>query len=229
MNTPTHVMLSIAVLSRRRVSADDPEPSYVVPAVIGAVLPDAPMFVFYAVEKLVIGSSEREIWTTRYFLPAWQDFFDLFNSIPIVLAGLWICWQRSRRPNAGAESGSPRSAHQESWARRAAKKLGLGGAKAWTILFASMLLHMLADLPLHHDDGHRHFWPISNWRFESPVSYWDPNHYGLYAGAAELVLFVSCYFYSLRKQTSLAIRIGLTCLTLVHLAVMGLAIAFFAL
>jgi len=33
-------------------------------------------------------------------------------------------------------------------------------------------------LPVHHDDGHRHFFPLSDWRFESPVSYWDPAHYG---------------------------------------------------
>ena len=35
------------------------------------------------------------------------------------------------------------------------------------------LLHLLLDLPLHHDDGRPHFWPLSNWIFESPVSYWD--------------------------------------------------------
>ncbi len=37
------------------------------------------------------------------------------------------------------------------------------------------LLHLLLDLPLHHDDGRPHFWPLSNWIFESPVSYWDRN------------------------------------------------------
>jgi len=42
----------------------------------------------------------------------------------------------------------------------------------------SMLLHTLTDLPVHHDDGHRHFFPLSDWRFDSPVSYWDPAHYG---------------------------------------------------
>lgn len=35
------------------------------------------------------------------------------------------------------------------------------------------LLHVLMDLPLHHDDGRPHFWPFSIWVFESPVSYWD--------------------------------------------------------
>jgi len=38
-----------------------------------------------------------------------------------------------------------------------------------------MALHALFDFPLHHDDGHRHFWPFSEFRFDSPVSYWDPG------------------------------------------------------
>lgn len=53
------------------------------------------------------------------------------------------------------------------------------------LLCASMLLHQLGDLPLHHDDAHRHFFPFSDWRFASPVSYWDPAHYGRWASLAE--------------------------------------------
>ena len=45
-------------------------------------------------------------------------------------------------------------------------------------LAVSMFVHCLLDLSLHHDDGHRHFFPFSDWRFESPVSYWDPRHFG---------------------------------------------------
>ena len=54
------------------------------------------------------------------------------------------------------------------------------------------LLHLLLDLPLHHDDGRPHFWPLSNWIFESPVSYWDPNHYGTIVGAVEVALSLLC-------------------------------------
>ena len=52
----------------------------------------------------------------------------------------------------------------------------------------SVLLHLFLDLPLHHDDAHRHFLPVSHWRFESPVSYWDPKHHGLVFSVFELVL-----------------------------------------
>lgn len=55
-------------------------------------------------------------------------------------------------------------------------------------LAASMLVHCLLDLPLHHDDGHRHFFPLSDWRFESPVSYWDPRYFGDVFAVVEITL-----------------------------------------
>lgn len=45
-----------------------------------------------------------------------------------------------------------------------------------TVFACAGLLHLALDLPLHHDDGRPHFWPISSWVFESPVSYWDRGH-----------------------------------------------------
>ena len=61
---------------------------------------------------------------------------------------------------------------------------------AW--LCASVLLHALGDAFLHREDGHRHLWPLSPWRFESPVSYWDPTHHGnLGAGFETVVVLMS--------------------------------------
>ena len=53
---------------------------------------------------------------------------------------------------------------------------------------ASMALHDLGDLGLHREDGHRHMFPLSDWRYLSPVSYWDPAYYGALAAGAELAL-----------------------------------------
>ena len=58
----------------------------------------------------------------------------------------------------------------------------------WLVFFLSMLLHALGDLPLHHDDAHAHFLPFFNWRFASPVSYWDPQYFGRYFAVAEIAL-----------------------------------------
>ena len=41
------------------------------------------------------------------------------------------------------------------------------------VLAAAALLHIALDLPLHHDDGRAHFWPFSDWIFQSPISYLD--------------------------------------------------------
>lgn len=66
-----------------------------------------------------------------------------------------------------------------------------GYALGWPVLWAfcaAALAHAVLDLPLHHDDGHPHFWPFTDWIFASPVSYWDPAHHGFAAGMAEVVL-----------------------------------------
>jgi hypothetical protein len=56
------------------------------------------------------------------------------------------------------------------------------------LLFLSMVLHSLGDLPVHNDDAHRHFFPFSNYRFISPLSYWDRNHYGSIVSVVEILL-----------------------------------------
>lgn len=69
--------------------------------------------------------------------------------------------------------------------------LGLAVAfrSAWAIaLCGAALLHIGLDFPLHHDDGRAHFWPITDWIFQSPVSYWDPAHYGGIVAPIEVLL-----------------------------------------
>lgn len=70
------------------------------------------------------------------------------------------------------------------------------------LLFASVALHALEDLPVHHDDAHRHFLPFSNFRFISPVSYWDEDHFGAIAGSTELLLMITASLYIFRRVRS---------------------------
>ena len=72
MNAPAHALIAVAALAagRRR--------RYARHALLGAVLPDLPMFGFYVYQKF-IGSTEQLIWSTLYFQPEWQLLFDLFN------------------------------------------------------------------------------------------------------------------------------------------------------
>lgn len=155
MNTPAHIIINLLCLGQRDQTA------ILTPVVVGAVLPDAPMFVFYFVEKVIRQTPEMEIWRQAYYQEHWQNLIDLFNSLPLMALGIGLAL----------------------W----------GGSQIGVLLFSSMILHVIGDLPLHHDDGHRHFFPFSNWRFESPFSYWDSNHYGDVVGLLEiLAVVVSC-------------------------------------
>ena len=53
-----------------------------------------------------------------------------------------------------------------------------------------MATHCLTDLHGHREDAHGHVFPLTSWRFESPVSYWDPEYYGLIMTGAEVVVVV---------------------------------------
>lgn len=79
---------------------------------------------------------------------------------------------------------------------------------AWAIaLCGGALLHIGLDFPLHHDDGRAHFWPITDWIFQSPVSYWDPDHYGGIVGSIETMLALVLCVWLWRRHTSVKIRI----------------------
>ena len=56
-----------------------------------------------------------------------------------------------------------------------------------TLFCAAALLHLAFDFPLHNHDARQHFWPITDWVFISPLSYWDSNHHGGTVGALETI------------------------------------------
>lgn len=89
------------------------------------------------------------------------------------------------------------------------------------ILFAmtaAALLHLLLDFPLHNDDARAHFWPISNWKFYSPISYWDGRYYGHIVGPVEVALVIATCAVGWRKFKGWAIRGFLLALTLAEAA-----------
>ena len=181
MTTPGHAALNLLVLGRSERNA--------LPVALGAVAPDVPMLVFYAWERLVRGVSEGRIWSERYFDPGWQVVFDIPSSIPLLLVALGIAVMVGRRDQATVGG-----------LGRAAPSGGTDGLRTAPALFiASMIVHALGDLPLHREDAHRHFFPFSDWRFISPVSYWDPEYHGGYAALGEVVLVVAVSVFLFRR------------------------------
>ena len=104
----------------------------------------------------------------------------------------------------------------------------LARARLWSLLFASMLLHTLLDLPVHREDAHRHFFPFADWRFYSPVSYWDPHHYGFLFGAFEALVVGVCCTLLYRSAVKGANRVIAILLGGVYLAYFGFASAVWA-
>jgi len=87
---------------------------------------------------------------------------------------------------------------------------GLARRIEWLWAFAlAALVHVLLDLPLHHDDGRPHFWPFTDWVYVSPVSYWDPHHYGVQAGWIEAGLSVALAVILLRRFRGIAARLAI--------------------
>lgn len=66
----------------------------------------------------------------------------------------------------------------------------------------SALFHTIVDFFVHTDDAYRHFYPLSNWKFHSPISYYNPAEYGIYVGLFDtvLVLFLLSYLYQIYRQ-----------------------------
>ena len=168
MTTHAHAILNIALLSKR----DKPHLHFY--AFIGAVLPDLPLFIFFIVERIIRKTPEAELWGTRYFTEAWQNFFDIFNSVPLILILLGIGYY-------------------------------LLNSDRITIFAASLLIHCVFDFLTHHDDGHHHFYPLSDFIFESPISYWDRDHYaGIVAPIEQIVILTTAIYLFPRLKTRLA-------------------------
>lgn len=91
--------------------------------------------------------------------------------------------------------------------------------RAAAVFAGAAILHLVCDFLLHAKDAHQHFWPLSSWRFESPVSYWDPAHFGAYVGVAEAVIGVALIAVLFRRFRALWIRSTLIIAGLTYLAV----------
>ncbi|MDP2121578.1 MAG: hypothetical protein Q8K28_16900 [Hoeflea sp.] len=179
MNTQTHLLLAAALFARP--GCDNRLRNAAV--VTGALLPDAMIFVMFAWSKLV-GAPEQEVWSDWYFNPPWLTAIDWMNSLPLFGTVLLVGWLLPRDPP------------------------GLNQLSSALMLFAlAAITHLLGDLPLHVDDGHAHFVPFSQWRFESPVSYWDPRHYGTIASFLELALGMVLIVVLWRRFSNRRVRV----------------------
>lgn len=84
--------------------------------------------------------------------------------------------------------------------------LGLGlwlGHASLRAFAGAGFLHAAADFLTHNDDARRQFWPLSDWVFKSPVSYWDPRFYGGTFAVFEFALAIALMGFLLWRMQRL--------------------------
>ncbi|MEM9473137.1 MAG: hypothetical protein AAGA00_14365 [Pseudomonadota bacterium] len=172
MNTHTHLLLASALLARRGEKARN------IAVVVGAFLPDVPVFALFGIAS-AMGYSSQEVFGDFYFRDEMRNLMGAFNSffVAAVIAGAgWF--------------------FRERW-------------WGWPLVFfaAAMTIHAATDLPVHVDDGHRHFWPFSSFVFNSPFSYWDRSHNGGTVSVIEAVLGIVCAIVLWRRFPVMWIRV----------------------
>ena len=73
---------------------------------------------------------------------------------------------------------------------------------------AAGLLHLASDFALHNDDARPHFWPVSDWIFESPVSYWDSAHHAAWVAPFTLLAVLISAVVIWRRWPNWGIRLA---------------------
>lgn len=127
--------------------------------ILGALTPDILIFAMAGLAGIQ-GVSGEVLWGEWYFNPPWQAWIDISNSIPLYLVLGLISFAIFKKKKH----------------------------RSMVLLFvAAALIHILFDIPVHVDDGHAHFWPVTDWRYISSISYWDPKYYGTMVSLIEAV------------------------------------------
>lgn len=135
-----------------------------VAVLIGSLIPDAAIFLWAPYQYLFNDVSGAEMWEKLYFEPPMQNLIAWFNSVPIYALLALIGFM----------------ARGKTWGK--------------LLLFFALaaLIHMATDLPVHAADAYRHFWPLTDWRFYSPLSYWDVDHHSRWVSLFEIGLAFGC-------------------------------------
>lgn len=189
MNTPAHLLVGVALFSRR----DLPRTARM--AAIGSLLPDLSLYVLAGVSLFILQIPPERVFGELYFSPAWQSIFAVDNSF--FLWGLILLIA--------------------AYARNA----------PWIAFASAGLLHIATDFLMHNDDARAHFWPVSDWVFESPISYWDSDHYAAMLAPFTVAAVLASAYVIWRRWPSWWVRVAVLAAVGVELWVVRQWLLFF--
>jgi membrane-bound metal-dependent hydrolase YbcI (DUF457 family) len=164
-----------------------PLPRLAVAGALGGVVPDLPMYAII-IGLRASGHPLDEIFGRIY----WEHWWQVANAI----GHSFLLW--------GVLAAVTAAPALRDTASKAAPVFALSG---------SAIVHSVIDFLCHRDDAHMHFWPLTEWRFRSPVSYWDPQHFGQWFGLFEAMIGIALVVILWRRYANRLLR-GLLALCL---------------
>lgn len=146
---------------------------------LGSIVPDSFIYVAWVILTVFMGVSQERIWGDIYFDDPMQIIASIFNSIPIYLGLLAFGFFK----------------RQKIW----------GMALMFFALAA--LSHIALDFPVHNHDAYAHFWPLSDWRFYSPISYYEKHLHGNTVGVIDASIAIISSLVLWRRFSAIWVRI----------------------
>ena len=167
---------------------------------LGSLAPDLAIFALFFWSK-VQKIPEKTLWQDLYFSEPMLTVTAITNSLPLYFFVLLIALLISLLHD------KPRNAIEPPDTTLRATRLWQLISRSALALFAfAAITHLFGDFPVHAADAHPHFWPFSDWRFHSPVSYWDHRPYGNVFSYAEAVLGIALSVIIFRRFRTPSIR-----------------------
>jgi membrane-bound metal-dependent hydrolase YbcI (DUF457 family) len=191
MNTQTHVIMGAALFG-----GDVPKRAWA--AALGGVLPDIPMLLI-VLSLMIARVPGRKIFDQMY----WENWWQITNGIAhnfwlwggLLLLSIFM----RERLAASAEN-------MDFW--------------ALVMVFAgSGFLHCCIDFLVHREDAHMSLWPVTRWKFMSPVSYYDPAHFGRWFSLFEAALGLILSVVLLQRFNATVLRVVLGICMALYVAV----------
>ena len=180
MVTTTHMLMAAFATTRPRMKG-----WMVFLGWFGGFFPDFPMFLMVGMSRMMVGPVN--LWRQPdglYWTDPWRTMTGLSHSLPIWTALALCGWLVMRR---------------------ATGRLALAG-QAVLVFSAGALLHAVCDFFVHTDDAHAQLLPFSDWRFHSPVSYYQAAHFGREFSVLELGFCLIAGWIVFRAFSSWTVR-----------------------
>jgi membrane-bound metal-dependent hydrolase YbcI (DUF457 family) len=179
VNTPSHFIMTAAI--RQRAGRAPIATRWFL---LGAIAPDLALYalslgglLYYTrLQGWSAAASFHYVYDYLYFNnPWWISAHNLLHAPLILLVLLALGWRARWRPG------------------------GRGHRLFW--FAAACALHSAVDIATHFNDGPLLLFPLEwHTRFASPLSYWDPRHFGRQFAVFELLLDGGLLLYLLRAR-----------------------------